>query len=109
MSTVQGLLQATASDGISLESLAAQAHAGDSRSIQRVANEFESLFVSLVLKEMRQTLEPDTLFGGDTSDAYGGMFDLYLGQHVAKAGGLGVGKMVHEYLSRRLPEANGSS
>ena len=105
MSSIQGPLLAASSDGVSLESLAARARAGDDQSIHRVANEFESLFVSLVLKEMRQTLEPDTLFGGDTSDAYGGMFDLNLGQHIAKAGGFGIGKMVQEYLNRRKPES----
>jgi Rod binding domain-containing protein len=95
-----------------MDTLAEQARSGDPRSIERVAANFESLFVSMVLKEMRQTLEPDTLFGSDTSDAYGGLFDMYLSQHVVQAGGFGVAKMVRQYLERRKPEGadpNGAS
>jgi Rod binding domain-containing protein len=101
MNSIQQPAHVLASSGGSLEQLTAQAKAGDARSIERVAEEFESLFVSMVLKEMRQTLEPGTLFGSDSSDSYGGLFDMYLSSHVVRAGGLGVGKMVREYLAKR--------
>ena len=84
--------------GASPDSLAAQAESGDGRSVERVAADFESLVVSMVLKEMRQTLEPGTLFGEDSSDSYGGLFDLYLGKHLAEAGGFGIANMVKRYL-----------
>jgi Rod binding domain-containing protein len=100
VSPIHQSVLSTPSSGVSLESLATQAQTSDPRSIERVAADFESLFVSLVLKEMRQTLEPDTLFGSETSDSYGGLFDLYLGQHVVDAGGFGVAKMVRQYLER---------
>jgi Rod binding domain-containing protein len=58
---------------------------------RRAARELEATFVSMLLKEMRQTLEPDGgLFPGDTGDVQGGLFDLYLGQHLAAAGGFGL-------------------
>ena len=76
------------------EALAVPVRPGDERSINAVASDFESMFLSLVMKEMRQTLEPGTLFGQDGSDVYGGLFDLYLGQHLARAGGFGIGAMV---------------
>jgi Rod binding domain-containing protein len=100
MSPIHQSVLPTPYGGASLESLAAQGQTSDPRSIARVAAEFESLFVSIVLKEMRQTLQPDTLFGNETSDAYGGLFDLYLSQHVVQAGGFGVAKMVRQYLER---------
>jgi flagellar protein FlgJ len=84
--------------GAAPESLAVQARAGDPRSIERVAADFEAMFVSLVLKEMRQTLEPGSLFGMDAGDSFGGLFDLYLGKHLAQSGGFGVGEMVRQYL-----------
>jgi flagellar protein FlgJ len=87
--------------GQSLESLAAQATSGDPRSAQRVAAEFEAIFASLVIKEMRQTLEPGSMFGQDSSDSYGGLFDMYLGRHLVQAGGFGVGRMVQRYLENR--------
>ena len=66
----------------------------------KVADDFESLFASLMLKEMRKTLEPDTLFGNDSADVYGGLFDLFLGQKVAQSGGFGIARMVRDALAR---------
>lgn len=75
-------------------------HHASPRRIAQVASDFESMFVSLMLKEMRQTLEPGTMFGQDTSDAYGGLFDMYMGQHIAKAGGFGIAELVKQNLNR---------
>ena len=58
-------------------------------SSEKVAADFEGLFVSQLLKEMRSTLE-DGLFAGEGSDAYGGLFDMYLSQHISQTGGLGI-------------------
>lgn len=66
----------------------------------RVAEEFESVFSSLVLKEMRKTLEPGAMFGEDSGDVYGGLFDLYMGQQMSQSGGFGLAKMVRETLQR---------
>jgi Rod binding domain-containing protein len=82
------------------DSLADKLRAGDAGSIERVAKDFEGLFLSLVLKEMRQTLEPGSLFGNDSGDVYGSLFDLFLGKHLVDAGGLGVAHMVKQYLNR---------
>ena len=61
--------------------------------------QFESLFVSLLLKEMRQSLETGSLFGEDTGDVLGGLFDTYLGEHLAQRGGLGIADMVNRQLA----------
>lgn len=55
-----------------------------------VARQVEGLFASLLLKEMRGHDREGGLFGGDSSDVLGGMFDQYMGQAVADAGGLGL-------------------
>ena len=39
------------------------------------------MFVSIVLKEMRQTLGPGSLFGSDAADINGGLFDMFMGKH----------------------------
>jgi Rod binding domain-containing protein len=85
--------------GPEAETLAAQLRSGGKQSVDAVATGFESMFMSLILKEMRQTLEPGMLFGQDSSDVQGGLFDLYLGQHLAQAGGLGIAKMVKSHLA----------
>lgn len=84
----------------SADSLADRLRSGGADSIEKVAKDFEGLFVSLVLKEMRQTLEPGSLFGSDAADLYGGLFDLFIGKHLVDAGGFGVAKMVKQYLNR---------
>ncbi|MCS6867088.1 MAG: rod-binding protein [Gemmataceae bacterium] len=57
-----------------------------------MATELEATFLAMLLKEMRETLDPDSggLFPGDTGDIYGGLFDLYLGRHLAHSGGVGM-------------------
>ncbi len=55
-----------------------------------VARQVEGLFASLLLKEMRGSGEEGGLFGGDSTDVLGGMFDQYMGQAIADAGGLGL-------------------
>jgi Rod binding domain-containing protein len=47
------------------------------------------MFVSMLLKEMRSTLEGG-LFGEEKSDTYGALFDMHLGQHLADSGALGI-------------------
>jgi len=74
----------------------------DSKVIDQVATQFEAVFASQLLKEMRKTLEPGVLFGADSGDVYGGLFDLFIGQYIAdEGGGFGIAKMVAEYLHSR--------
>src|SRR5205809_4975216 len=91
-------------EGLGPLMLPANTVAADPRSLaarspnDEVAEGFESMFASLLLKQMRQTLEPDTMFGQDNGDVLGGIFDLYLGQHLAQSGALGTGAMVRRQL-----------
>ena len=57
------------------------------------AREFESLFVSMMLKSMRQSMSKD-MFAGDSSDTFGGLFDSFMGQHIAEHGGIGLARML---------------
>ncbi|HZV04099.1 MAG TPA: rod-binding protein [Gemmataceae bacterium] len=59
-------------------------------SLKDAAQGFESVFLSMLLKEMRQTLEPGSLFGSDSSDIYGGLFDQFMAQHLAQGKGMGL-------------------
>jgi len=62
----------------------------DDADIKDVASRFEGLFVSMLLKTMRETMTSGELFGGDTADIWGGVFDQCLGDEMAKSGGLGL-------------------
>lgn len=72
-----------------------------------VARQVEGLFASLLLKEMRGNGSEGGLFGGDSSDVLGGMFDQYMGQAIADAGGLGL----RDYLvaQARAPNVAGTA
>ena len=77
--------------------------AGGAANIEQVGQQFEELFLSLLLKEMRQTLESDGLFPGDPGDVQGGLFDLYLGKHMADAGGVGLADSLNRMLKASRP------
>ena len=72
-----------------------------------VADAFETMFSSMLMKQMRQTLETG-MFGSDPSDVLGGLFDHFMGSHVAQAGGLGIGEMIRSQLERQ-PERTHSA
>ena len=67
--------------------------------IENVANQFEAVFASLLLKQMRNTIDEGGLFGGEQSDSFGAVFDMYLGEHIGQSRNLGIGDAVEAYLS----------
>lgn len=69
-----------------------QGSAGNANA-ERVGEEFEAFFYSMLLKEMRGTLE-EGLFPGDESDSFGGMFDMQLGQYLAQSQPLGISDLI---------------
>ena len=72
---------------------------------KEIGEDFESLFMSIMLKEMRNTIsneEGGGLFAGEGSDTFGGMFDTFLGQHLATSGQLGIRQAIEGYLANRI-------
>ncbi len=82
---------------------------GGARSIEQTGKHVEALFLSMLLKEMRQTLGEDGLFAGDTSDVHGGLFDMYLGKHLADSGGVGMADALTRLLPREKANAIAST
>ncbi|MCA9197643.1 MAG: rod-binding protein [Planctomycetales bacterium] len=70
---------------------------------EHVKSEFESVFSSILLKQLRESLE-EGMFGAEASDSYGTMFDMFMGQHLAQAGGVGISKYLDNYLDKAMPE-----
>ncbi len=67
---------------------------------------FESMFASMLLKQMRQTLnQGQGLFGHDPTDIMGGLFDHFIGQHMAQRGSLGISELIQKNIEQR---SNGS-
>ena len=57
--------------------------------VEDAARQLEGLFVSMLLKTMRESMASE-MFGGDGADVWGGVFDQSMGEEIAKSGGLGL-------------------
>ena len=91
-------------DGYGPLALSSQARSTNAQAIEKVANGFESIFLSQMLKQMRQSLEPGTMFGHDNGDVFGGMFDMFMSQHLAPAGASGIAAMVRKQTGRQTED-----
>lgn len=80
---------------LSLDTPAAK-DAGPTQAQQEAVKEFEAVFVSMLIKEMRQGAEG--LFPGDSTDSLGALFDMHIGQQIADAGGLGISSQILRYI-----------
>ncbi|MGI9515712.1 MAG: rod-binding protein [Pirellulaceae bacterium] len=80
-------------------SLSEVASSPDSESVASVSSEFESVFLAMLLKTMRSTVSGDGMFAGDKSDTFGGMFDLFMSQHLADSDALGIGQLLKQSLT----------
>ncbi|MBT8147663.1 MAG: rod-binding protein [Gammaproteobacteria bacterium] len=82
-----------------LASLKGQAQVEPEDAVKEVARQFESLFVSMMLKSMRDAVPKDSLFGGNQMDSYQQMFDQQLALDMAQSGGIGLAGMIEQQLS----------
>lgn len=65
------------------------------------AREAETMFLSMLLKEMRQSFDTEeSLFSGDKGDIYGGLFDLLMSRHLAEHGGIGLASVWSSWLEQ---------
>lgn len=64
-----------------------------SEKAQKSIEEFEGLFMSMMIKQLRETDSGEGFFPGDHSDTYGGMFDMFMGQHLAESSDTGLEKL----------------
>ena len=85
-----------------LAELKAKASRDDIETAREVGNQFEAMFVQLMLKSMRDASEPlkSKLFDTKHIDTFEEMYHGELAQEIAKSGPLGIG----EWLIRRLQE-----
>lgn len=71
----------------------------DDEALRMVTREFESLFLSELLKTMRATAMEGGLFGKErAAKMYRELHDEALAGDLARAGGLGIGTMLYEQL-----------
>jgi flagellar protein FlgJ len=67
--------------------------------IRKVAVEFQSLFVEMMLKSMRETVSKDTLTGGGHGDeVYGSMLDREYATAISRRGNMGLAEMIEQQM-----------
>lgn len=74
--------------------------------LKQVAEQFESLFLNMMLKSMRDTLPQDGLFDSDQSRFYTSMLDQQMAQKLSSSGQLGFAKLIEQQMGRfcrRMP------
>lgn len=74
----------------------------ENKELKKACQDFESVFVFQLLKQMRETVkENETFSGGNGGKMFQGLLDMNYAQQVAQKGdGLGIGKMLYEYFNR---------
>lgn len=66
--------------------------------LSEAAQQFESLFVQMMLKSMRQATPEGGLFGGNNMEMYQEMHDKQIALDISRQGGLGLANMIEAQL-----------
>lgn len=76
----------------------AEARNADGEATRSVAKQFESLFVQMMLKEMRDTLPEGGLFSDESLRFYQDMLDKELSQTLVEGDGMGLAPVIERQL-----------
>ena len=95
------MLQQAATSG----QLKKAAAADDPEGMKAACKDFESLFVNYLMKEMRNTIPENELFGGGSAEKiYTTMLDGEVAKHVSKQRGIGLADMLYGQMERNISE-----
>lgn len=95
-------------DAQSIDKLRLQTRQDPDKALKTVAQQFEGLFLNMLLKSMREATPQDNLFDNDQSRFYTEMFDRQLAQKFSSGKGIGLADMLVKQLSR-LPGGGGEA
>lgn len=73
------------------------------RSIEQVAKQFESIFVNMVLKSMRDASFGDPLFDSNQSEFYQDMFDKQISLEMSNGKGIGLASTLIQQMQKYVP------
>lgn len=86
-------------DARSIDELQVLAKRNPDDALQKVAQQFEGLYVHMLLKSMREATPKDGLFDSQQTQFFTQMYDQQLAQHISKRG-IGIADMMIKQLSR---------
>lgn len=81
-----------------LKDLGVQARLEPNAAAKEVAQQFESIFIEIMMKSMRSATPKDGLFGSDQMEAYQDMADKQLAIDMAASGGLGIAEIIQQQI-----------
>jgi flagellar protein FlgJ len=71
----------------------------ETEKLKAACDSFEALFMQQMLKQMRATVPRDGLFGGGSAEQiYTEMLDAELSKEMTAEGGLGISRLLFEYM-----------
>lgn len=76
----------------------------DRKGLEQLCQDFESLLINSLFRQMRQTIPDEEGFFGRSSDMdlYQEMMDMEIAREMARKGGLGLGKSMYDYFRNKL-------
>jgi len=98
------LTSAFALDAKALASLQARSRVAPEQSLKQAAVQFEAVFMNMLLKSMRETMQQDGSMDSDATRTYTGMLDQQLAQTLSGKG-VGLADLIVKQLSRQAGEA----
>jgi len=107
---VQNTPNRAAFDVQSAQDLRTQFQKDPQQGVKAAAQQFETLFLQMVLKSMRDATPQDGLLNSDQSRFYNGLLDQQMAQNMAtQGGGVGFAKLIEQQLGRQMGIADGQS
>lgn len=98
--------QSLASDIKGAQDLRAKMKQNPKEGLHAAAQQFESMFLQMVLKSMRDATPQDGLFDSDATRFFTSMSDQQLAQNMASTGQLGFARLIEKQLGKFMGEGN---
>lgn len=99
---IAGTKQLTYSDLESMTDLRQQAHKDPNATLRQVAKHFESLYMNMMLKSMRQASMGDPIFDSNSSGLYRDMYDQQIALQMSQHQGIGLADVLVKQLQGGL-------
>jgi len=87
-------------DFAGLGRLRGQAHSDSASATRETAQQFEAMFIQMMMKSMREATPKSELLQSQSMDTYQELYDKELSTHLAKRGMLGIADMLTRQLAR---------
>lgn len=78
---------------------------GDEKQLKQACQDFESIFLGMMMKNMRATVQKSDFLPEDQgTEIFQGMLDDELTKNAAESGGIGLAKLLYSQLKNQLPD-----